>query len=349
MRQELRVLCGLHRGACLPLASGERLSVGSGPECDVVLVDPGVRSHELSVAADDEGLLLTRHSDSAEQESAQRLAWGQPWVCGEVVLMACSEHEPWSFMTASEVPAALPVLTEAVDEGLALSQAGGEPGREKRSFMARMRASLSQKNMRLRLALVGALMLGFTTFSISRTIQHSYASAPVFNGFDKTQAALTRGNQPALLIEGKLSPELAKTQAGARGVPQVLSQAELQSKIKQRLRDAFLLEKLEVELSETSWTFRGVLDEDESRLLGRLLATFYKEYEVKSQLNAYVSSPEDMLPFKIQHFTSGAMASVVTSDGRRLYVGDSHLGYTLQRIDGKKILFAGKKKVEVIW
>jgi type III secretion protein D len=348
MRQELRVLCGLHRGACLPVVPGESLSVGSGQDCDVVLVDAGMREHELSLQADDDGVLLTRTNERGEPLEPQRLAWGQPWVCAEVVLVVCVELEPWQFMTAAEVPEPLPVLTESVDHLVNEPAASLRPSANL-SFMGRMHVLLSQKKMRLRLGAMAVIMLGFTTYSISRTIQQSYASAPVFNGSDKVKELMTKGQQQPLLIEGKLAPERAKAAAGTASPAIPLSQAELQSKVKQRLRDAFLLEKLEVELSETNWTFRGVLDEDESRLLGRLLATFYKEHDVKSQLNAYVSSPEDMLPFKIQHFTSGAMANVVTSDGQRLYVGDSHRGYTLQRIDGKKLLFAGKKKVEVIW
>jgi type III secretion protein D len=345
MRQELRVLCGLHRGACLPVVPGESLSVGSGQQCDVVLVDAGMREHELSLQADEHGVLLTRIDERGAPLEPQRLAQGQPWVCAEVVLVVCVEPEPWHFMTPAEVPKPLPVLSEALDQSVdGLSASDGAS--ENLSLIARMRVLLTQKKMRLRLGAMAVIMLGFTTYSISRTIQQSYASAPVFNGSDKVKELMTKGGQQPLLIEGKLAPERAKTPTAGL-TP--LSQAELQSKIKQRLRDAFLLEKLEVELSETNWTFRGVLDEDESRLLGRLLATFYKEHDVKSQLNAYVSSPEDMLPFKIQHFTSGAMANVVTSDGQRLYVGDSHRGYTLQRIDGKKLLFAGKKKVEVIW
>jgi Inner membrane component of T3SS, cytoplasmic domain len=62
MKQEFRVLCGLHRGASLPVSLGDTLTVGSDANSDVVLVDPGVRGLELTLEVTDEGMRYTRAS-----------------------------------------------------------------------------------------------------------------------------------------------------------------------------------------------------------------------------------------------------------------------------------------------
>jgi type III secretion protein D len=339
MKQELRVLCGLHRGACLPVSLGDTLTVGADADSDVVLVDPGVRALELTLEVTDEGVRYTR--PDAPEES-RLLPWGEPLVCASVVLMVCGVQESWSFMTVGEVPE--PVALESLEPlelpSAELSQSASPLPTKTLPPKWSMRRFLIGKNPRVRLGLAAMLMLGFTTYSISRNIQQSYASAPSPSMPRKFSGDV---EQSPLLIAGKLSAD------SALGRPGSLGQSELQHKIKQRLKEAYLYEKLDFQLTESEWVIRGVLDEDESRLLSRILTNFYKEYDVKSVLRASVNSPEEMLPFKIQQFTGGAQGSVVTADGQRLYIGDTHLGYTLQKIDGKKLLFAGKNKVEVIW
>jgi type III secretion protein D len=350
MKQELRVLCGLHRGACLPLSLGDILTVGSGADCDVVLVDAGVSSLELTLEVQSEGVLFTH----GENEGVL-VAWGQPTACASVVLVACSAQEPWEFMTPAEMPVPVIAPTElaALDalntDPLAITTPQSKPMRaiasKPKPKLTLWQRFLASKNMRMRWGLAAVAMLGFTTYSISRNIQQSYANSSKIAAQVELKKQVNDVQQSPLLIAGKLAPESSGSAAQNAG----LAQVELQNKLKQRLRNAYLFEKLDLQLSETDWIIRGVLDEDEARLLSRMLTAFYKEHNVKSVLHAQVTSAEEMLPFKIQQFTSGTMANVVTETGQRLYVGDTHLGYTLQKIDGKKLLFAGRNKVEVVW
>ena len=228
-----------------------------------------------------------------------------------------------------------------------------------------------------RLIVMGSVMLGFATFSLSRTVpstEESRLPGASIPWGDRQAAAAGRPSEA--VPRGRAAPPdidpcdavvarvMAEDQAQQRQQPPAPqrptaaaaaadkpppSPAQLRAMMIQRLKDAYLADKLELDLTDTAWNMRGALDEEDSRLFGRILASFYKEHGVKIPLHAYVNSAEEMLPFKIQQYSGGALGSVVTSDGHRLYVGDSHKGYTLQRIDGRRILFAGKRKVEVVW
>lgn len=336
MDYELRVLSGLHRGACLPLGLDEKLSLGSASDCDVVLVDQGLQDMEMVVWLADDGWYAARCDSSGQTLAEEYLSWGQAEVLGSVVITVCESTEAWTFMSPDQVSPA-----SAVE---ATSTSSDEPVASTSPAAADRKLQKGYKTLH-RLIVAGAVVLGVATFSISRTVTSDHdpmARLPV-------KAAVPKAAMP---------PEdewLSKYRVTPEGMPLPLSNGgassteRLSQLLTQRLKEVYLADKLELDLTESEWTIRGALDDDEKRQVERVMASFYKEHQVTIPLRLKVSSPEELLPFKIKQFNGGAMASVVVDDGTRLYVGDVHKGYALQRIDGRRVTFTGKRKVEVIW
>ncbi len=335
MEYELRVLSGLHRGACLPLGPDERLSLGSASDCDVVLVDQGLQGMELQVWLADDGWYAARCDSSGRPSPEEYLSWGQPEVFGSVVVTICESSHAWTFMSPEQVAPQPEVEPASPSSDVTALYAPNAAANRK-----------MQKGYKTlhRLILAGTLVLGVATFSISRTVssdQDPMARLPA--KFEPLKAAMLKEDSPSRY---RISPD---------GMPAPLPNSggsdteKLTHLLTQRLKDVYLADKLELELTDSEWTIRGALDDDDKRQIERVMAGFYKEHEVKIPLRLKVSSPEELLPFKIKQFNGGALASVVVDDGTRIYVGDVHKGYALQRIEGRRVTFTGKRKVEVLW
>lgn len=72
-------------------------------------------------------------------------------------------------------------------------------------------------------------------------------------------------------------------------------------------------------------------------------------HDIHFPVKVKIGNAEAMLPFRIQQVISGSNASIVTDDGRRMYVGDEYRGVALAAIDGGQVRFTGKHKVSVQW
>lgn len=337
MDYELRVLSGLHRGACLPLGPDEKLRLGSASDCDVVLLDQGLQGQEWVVWRGKDKWYAAKCDKLGKPTTEERLSWGQPEALGSVVITICEASAAWTFVSAEQI--AIPADVDASGKTLK-SSAVDDP-----ETGAKRKAPKRFKNLH-RGILAGTMVLGVATFSISRTVSS-----------DEEPPKITRSKSPT--PKAALAPKfesLASYQVAPDGLPapllgtaEAFSPAKLSSLLKQRLADVDLADKLELDLSDREWIIRGSLDEDEQRQVQRVTANFYKEYQVSIPLKLSVNSPEELLPFKIVQFNGGPLASVVLDDGSRIYVGDMHKGYALQSIDGRKVTFTGKRKVEVIW
>ncbi len=128
-----------------------------------------------------------------------------------------------------------------------------------------------------------------------------------------------------------------------------LTPAELRKAFRKRLADADLLPRFDLNLQDHQWQLKAALDEEETARFERILNAFVKQHNIKFPIQAQVGNNELMLPFKIRQVISGTNASVVTSDGSRLYVGDELKGVRLVSIQGDKLTFAGKRTIEVTW
>ena len=355
MDRELRILSGLHRGALLPLTLGFRLTVGSDPGCDIVLVDPGVKPIELSVQLSPEGWQIERFDAKGKPTALQCLPWGQPEIAGGVVLTVVATTEEWIFVSADELER-VQLATDAKAKAMTPEQ---QTSSSPPSWVQEVDPTppKSRRKLTQRLVISAALVLGFATFSISRAVstsEETRSDTKMLLGENSKDSKNSNEKLAAVNLPSKGSANAMKDAISPLSTATETSSTEpnpekLRAMLVQRLRDAYLVDKLDINLTETEWSLRGLLDEEEAQRFNRILSAFYKEHNVKIPLKANLNSTEEMLPFKIQQFNGGAMASVVTDDGQRLYIGDSHMGFTLQRVEGSRIIFAGKRKVEVLW
>ncbi|AOH35920.1 FHA domain-containing protein [Luteimonas sp. JM171] len=76
-RRLLRIVSGLHAGACRELAEREMILVGSGDDCDIVLADNGVAHHHALICVVD-GRFQLRALDAPLQLEGRTLHPGDP-------------------------------------------------------------------------------------------------------------------------------------------------------------------------------------------------------------------------------------------------------------------------------
>lgn len=136
---------------------------------------------------------------------------------------------------------------------------------------------------------------------------------------------------------------LASTEA-ARPSPQAL-----QAAFRKRMKDADLLQRFDFDLTDSAWSMRAHLDDEEGARFERILKAFVVEHKITFPISAKVGSAESMLPFQIRQIVTGNNAGIVTGDGDRVYVGDELLGVKLVAVVDNHLTFMGKRKIEVIW
>ncbi|PUE49826.1 hypothetical protein B9Z45_15520 [Limnohabitans sp. 2KL-17] len=85
--RELRVLSGLHKGAALTL-SFETVTIGSDPNCTVVLLDAGVKPLHAS--------LQWLDGKGWAQADSPEFALTSPWRVGPVWLSVVAPESPWT-------------------------------------------------------------------------------------------------------------------------------------------------------------------------------------------------------------------------------------------------------------
>lgn len=93
----------------------------------------------------------------------------------------------------------------------------------------------------------------------------------------------------------------------------------------------------------------GVLDVYAQSILKRMLVQFYQQYQTAIPITTDITSAAEQLPFTISEVITGPMASIVTSEGERVFVGDRIHGYQLTRIEPGKLIFVGDRRIEVAW
>ncbi|WP_081768923.1 FHA domain-containing protein [Herbaspirillum sp. RV1423] len=128
-----------------------------------------------------------------------------------------------------------------------------------------------------------------------------------------------------------------------------LSPEELRSAFRKRLAEVDLLKRFNLQLEDRFWSLQAALEEEDAERFQRMLSAFVRKYNIDFPVEVKIGSAEAMLPFKIQQVISGNNASIVTDDGRRLYVGDEYRGMKLAGIEGNQLSFTGKRSINVTW
>lgn len=353
---ELRILSGLHRGAALPLDE-DTVVIGSDESSGVVLLDPGIEPAHASLRKTSEGWALSPldgdvlGSDTNEHLQSLDLQPGEFGRIGRVWITVVDSEAGWSDpppdpvdiepddlqggndgeqdirpddvaqdrqAAADDAPAD---AGDAQDNGTGEKQdadapeAGGKPKRRK-----------------------SGLVLPMVICAIVLAAWGAYQ----FVGGDSGRTPL----KPGIASAGSAQPAAA---GAGPAKPYAPSQEELRAAFRKRLAEVDLLKAFDLNLRDNAWMMQAALDDEEASRFERTLATFVNQHKITFPITAKVGNAEHMLPFKIRQVVSGANASVITLDGNRLYVGDEYLGLRLVAIQGSRLTFMGKRKIEVRW
>ncbi|HEY8608143.1 MAG TPA: FHA domain-containing protein [Noviherbaspirillum sp.] len=358
---ELRILSGLHRGATLPLDGMAATEIGSDESADVVLLDHGIEPRHAFIEASGDGWLLkaidgeVRTSETNTPTPSIELLEGSHARIGRVWITIADARSPWQ-----DPPQDPPELREEIDDtGTAvegetdLEEVDVDPRQHAASFNREEEAapSAGRETEARPPDEANAERHGATSragsprpLALLATVIVAAASSAYFLAGQSTDTPLNPEARQAV----------ARAAGGAAGaVPpageQVLAPAELRAAFRKRLAEVDLLKRFDLNLKDNEWKMQAALDDEEAARFERTLAAFVAQHRIAFPISAKVGSAEHMLPFRISQVISGANASIVTSDGNRLYVGDEYQGVRLVSIKGTRISFAGKRKIEVKW
>lgn len=351
---ELRILSGLHRGATLPLDERPHI-IGASDDADVVIVDPEIESSHASLSLTPSGWKLeeiegsVRDAQSNQAQPAIELAPGDFARVGNVWITVVEQDARWTnpppepadeFFDATEpeeVPVAESTVIEPAAEAAASpvaseTEAEEQPGKPAASVKKRTGIVLLSLGLIIIASAAGAYALRSSKSPLRTPAHHS---APVAHG----------SNRPVDPTIAKAFDKLNEDGEAKRR----LTPDELRKAFRKRLSDADLLKRFDLTLQDEQWFMQAILDDEETARFEHILASFIKANGITFPVNAMVGTGESMLPFKIRQVISGRDAGVVTQDGERLYVGDELHGVRLVAVRGSRLVFAGKRKIEVNW
>jgi type III secretion protein D len=150
-----------------------------------------------------------------------------------------------------------------------------------------------------------------------------------------TWAALAPEPKPVSLTESTSIPRLATPEDVSRKLHKMLTERELKN--------------ITIAKQPHQVILNGALKKEEKARLERMLTRFHQRFSTSVTIDNQVYLTSTQLPFEITQITSGSMASVVTGQGKRLFIGDELNGIRLVSVDRNKIIFKGKRSYEVTW
>ncbi|MBI0544123.1 EscD/YscD/HrpQ family type III secretion system inner membrane ring protein, partial [Dickeya dianthicola] len=124
---------------------------------------------------------------------------------------------------------------------------------------------------------------------------------------------------------------------------------QLNSTLQTMLTDRELEQLVSASQENNRIVLSGALLPAQHTRLARMLAQFHQRYVTALQIENHTTVKNDQLPFQIVQVTSGPKANVVTSDGRRIFVGDEVDNLRLVSINDSQIEFRGKQQIKVNW
>lgn len=343
---ELRILNGYHRGATLPLRDAALL-IGASEDADVVLVDPGVVAKHASLSLLEVGWALTaldgevRSADSNARQDLLQLTLGDFARVGKIWLTVTDSGSSWKEPPLE--PTDVPLDSAQMHDGAAADveqqpSAGDRLNSEALPADSETAQELTQNGSRKRRFFMIPVVLGTVLFAAA-----AYAITAKYPGVS-TKTTSVRAASTLTAVDGQVTTTPTGSQPEKK-----MSQEALRAAFRKRLEQVDLLKRFNLNLEDNSWSMQAALDEEEAMRFQRMLKIFMATNQITFPVEAKIGSSESMLPFKIQQVISGANASIVTQDGKRLYVGDEYHGMRLAAIDGSQLSFTGKRIIEVKW
>ncbi len=125
---------------------------------------------------------------------------------------------------------------------------------------------------------------------------------------------------------------------------------EVKNVLLKMLTERELQKRVTVAEEQGKLFLHGDFDEDDLlQSTSRMLLRFERQYSSPIQvLNALPTATAE-LPFTIIQISNTRLASILTSDGRRLFLGDEVDGVRFVDINEHKLVFEGERRVEVSW
>lgn len=173
------------------------------------------------------------------------------------------------------------------------------------------------------------------------------SGVPFFLGF-LSAAAIVATSAWATLTPVP-TPALAPAPEAEPNKPVLSVATDVEQQLRRMLVDRELGNKVHIEARDQHIVLNGALSLDERELVNRMLTRFQQRFSTSLAIDNQISALSLTLPFEIAQITSGPMGSVVTGDGKRLFIGDELNGVRLVAIDSNKVLFKGDQDFEVIW
>ncbi|RLM25310.1 EscD/YscD/HrpQ family type III secretion system inner membrane ring protein [Brenneria alni] len=314
---ELRVLTGLHRGAALPL-SGTAWRIGADDSADLVLYDPGIKAQHCLLEKQATGWLLNALDgelcDAEGHNVAQitDLAAGIPFALNHIWLCVVAAETPWETEEEIPSPVAEPENTAtASSEKTDTSPAPATAITPPFATNVAVSLPLWAKICYLLLSLLLMMMVG------SWLLQVSVAMPP--------------------------APPPQDTRR------MISTVVQLERTLRIMLQDRELTDAVKLASTHTRVTMTGQLAPEEQKKLERMLTQFHQRYNTALSVDNRTQLKTSQLPFQIVQVTSGPKANVVTSDGRRLFIGDEVEQLRLVSIDEHQIVFRGQQQIKVNW
>ncbi|MGE7955646.1 FHA domain-containing protein [Pseudomonas sp. NPDC089530] len=309
MMYELRVLTGLHRGAALPLTGGE-WSIGSSNGADLALYDPGIKDRHCLLRLVDDTWSLARKDGPVTDSEGHKVDAIATLQPGTPFALNGVWLSVVSANTEWPEEEQSPPLTEVEGEAdLAPVPLSAERDGPLPRPVAPSRSLLGP------VLLLGALLLFLGTLIWGLNRQDPVPALPVA----PTRTELKDAAAVRQVLEG------------------MLKERELQNRIS-------LVEE------PGKIVLKGRFDEDDLlQSTERMLLRFEQQYRSPLQVLSALPPATDVLPFSIVQISNARLPNVLTSDGRRLFLGDEVAGVRLVDIDEHKVVFEGEQRVELSW
>ncbi|AXO90007.1 type III secretion protein [Pseudomonas parafulva] len=150
-------------------------------------------------------------------------------------------------------------------------------------------------------------------------------------------------SQPTPPVAASPTPPLTRSKVALDSVATVRLQLE------RMLQERDLATQVRVESQGDRLVLVGELPRQRLAVVERLLQRFNDRYQPSVEVLAKVQEHLTQLPFQIAQIVGGKRGHVVTSDGRRLFLGDQIDGLRLTAIGNDKVTFEGDQRYEVTW
>ncbi|MDQ0083801.1 type III secretion protein D [Variovorax boronicumulans] len=309
---ELRILSGIHRGAAMSLID-EPVALGCHPDCDVVLLDAGIQALHLRVVQRD-AKWWAEPVDGASCKLANGQNLGVA-VAIEPKLALCAA-DVWIAFASIDAPWDPPpesIASKPEEAAVTTSASARLPGQ----------AAPAKRHRPMRLALLIAALMAAGGLAAGALMLDADAS--------RLRAAET------VAVAALQKPPMRR------------SADQLRSDALGMLRDRQLEAVVQITTRAGYLFMEGELTSQERERFEESLLAMQRQFGATTEIEAKLTPLSAALPFGIQQVLMGRDSRIVLTNGREMYEGDLVAGFRLVAVRPGKLLFMGKRKVEISW